>query len=211
MTEPEKRGKARAEQGQRAEDVVGPAGPPTAVVVPRHRPGQPMVPRRRILQMSFWSGLGAIVAGTVASGVDFLFPRGVSGFGSKVTLSESEVPPPGQKVVVASGRFWLSNLTAEQGGPGLLALWWKCPHLGCTVPWKEKFVWPDPATGAPTQGWFRCPCHGSTYTDAGVLVYGPAPRPLDTMALTVENGRITVDTGKITPGAQDNPQRAVRI
>ena len=211
MIEPGKHEKSSGEQAQRAEQAVPSASPSTAVVVPRHRPGEPMVPRRRILQMSFWSGLGAILAGTVASGVDFLYPRGVSGFGAKVSVSEGEVPPPGQKTVIARGRFWLSNLTEEQGGPGLLALWWKCPHLGCTVPWKDDFIWPDPATGSRTQGWFRCPCHGSTYTDAGVLVFGPAPRPLDTMELVVENGRITVDTAKITPGAPDNPQRAVRI
>jgi len=205
MVEPEKLKKASREQ------AAAPAGPSKAVVVPPHPPGQAVISRRRILQMSFWSGLGAVLAGTVASGVGFLYPRGVSGFGGKVSVSESAVPAPGQKAVVASGRFWLSNLTEEQGGPGLLALWWKCPHLGCTVPWNETFVWPDPTTGARTQGWFRCPCHGSTYTDAGVLVYGPAPRPMDTMELVVENGRITVDTGKITPGAPDNPQRAVRI
>jgi len=211
MTESKKREEARAEQPQRAGDVAVPDDPVTAVVVPRHQSGQPVVARRRILQMSFWSGLGAMVAGAVAGGVDFVYPRGVSGFGAKVSVNESEVPPPGQKKVIARGRFWLSNLTEEQGGPGLLALWWKCPHLGCTVPWKEGFVWPDPASGTLTQGWFRCPCHGSTYTDAGIRVFGPAPRSLDTMELVVEKGRITVDTGKITLGSPDNPQRAVRI
>jgi cytochrome b6-f complex iron-sulfur subunit len=187
-----------------------PAGPSTAVLAPRQPPGQPVVSRRRVLQIGFWSSLGAIIAGTTAGGLDLLYPRGVGGFGGKVTVNASDVPPPGGKKEVPEGRFWLVNLTQEQGGPGLLALWWKCPHLGCTVPWKEKFVWPDPA-GVPKVGWYRCPCHGSTYTDAGILVYGPAPRPLDTFELTVERGRITVDTSKITPGAPDNPDRAVRV
>ena len=31
----------------------------------------------------------------------------------------------------------LSTSRQEQGGPGFLALWWKCPHLGCTVPWRD--------------------------------------------------------------------------
>ena len=79
------------------------------------------------------------------------------------------------------------------------------------MPWKEDFVWPDPSTGAPTEGWFRCPCHGATYTDAGIRVFGPAPRSMDTMELVVEKGRITVDTGKITLGAPYNPLRAGRI
>jgi cytochrome b6-f complex iron-sulfur subunit len=189
---------------------AAPAGPSTAVVAAGRRPGGLSVSRRSILRLGFWSGLGAILAGAAAAGVDLLYPRKVGSFGGKISVSKDEVPRPGEKSVIVRGRFWLTNLTAEQGGPGLLALWWKCTHLGCTVPWREQFAWPD-AAGAPKTGWFRCPCHGSTYTDAGILVYGPAPRPLDTMELVVEGGRISVDTGKITRGASDNPQRAVRI
>ncbi len=189
-----------------------PGGPATAVVKQKMVPGTAIVSRRRILQLGFWSGIGAALAGTAAAGLDFMYPRGVAGFGGTVSVSAEAVPLPGQKIQVPAGRFWLVNLTEEQGGPGLLALWWKCPHLGCTVPWKPNFDWPDPASGANKQGWFRCPCHGSTYTDAGVLVFGPAPRPLDTMALSVgSDGRVTVDTGNVTAGASDNPDRAVRI
>ena len=204
---------ARAEAGnERKEREVAPAGPEKAVVPSRRRPpGQPLVSRRTVLRVGFWTSLGAVVAGAAACGLDLIYPRGVTGFGGKVTVGDVSQFPPGSKTKVAEGRFWLVHLTEEQGGPGLLALWWKCPHLGCTVPWREEFVWPDPVTGAPKRGWFRCPCHGSTYTDAGIRVFGPAPRSLDTMELTINNGRITVDTGKITPGAPDNPDRAVRV
>ena len=188
---------------------AAPAGPPHAVVGPGPALGEARVSRRGVLRIGFWTGLGAFIASAVASGIDLLYPRGVAGFGGSVTVSENEVPVPGGKAKIDRGRFWLVNLTEEQGGPGLLALWWKCPHLGCTVPWRETFLWPDPATGAAKQGWFRCPCHGSTYTDAGVRVFGPAPRSMDTMELAVEDGRIVVNTGKITPGGADNPQRAV--
>jgi cytochrome b6-f complex iron-sulfur subunit len=191
---------------------AAPAGPPTAVVAAGRQPGQPAVSRRSILRFGFWSGLGAIVAGAAACGVDMLYPRNVAGFGGRVSVDPSEVPQPGEKRPIQRGRFWLVNLTEEQGGPGVLALWWKCPHLGCTVPWKETFIWPDATTGADKQGWFRCPCHGSTFTDAGIRVFGPAPRSLDTMKLEVgSDGRIVVDTGNTTNGAPDNPDRAVRI
>jgi cytochrome b6-f complex iron-sulfur subunit len=104
------------------------------------------------------------------------------------------------------------NLTEEQGGPGLLALWWKCPHLGCTVPWRADFVWQEAETGQDKTGWFRCPCHGSTFTDAGIRVYGPSARSMDTMALRIdETERIIVNTGDITPGGPDNPERALPI
>ena len=190
---------------------AAPAGPPTAVVVPHHVAGQPRVSRRAVLRIGFWTSLGAGISGALASGVNLLYPRRVSGFGGQVVVNADSIPPPGEKVQIPEGRFWLVNLTEDQGGPGLLAIWWKCTHLGCTVPWRENFVWPDPTSGAPKQGWFRCPCHGSTYTDAGIRVYGPAPRPLDTMELTVVGGKVIVDSGKITKGAPDNAERAVRI
>ena len=200
------------EEADGGQAKAAPTTPPLAVVQPLRPAGQPRLSRRGVLRLGFWTSLGAIISGAVAAGVELLYPRGVSGFGGKVTVSAAGVPPPGEKKDIPEGRFWLVNLTPEQGGPGLLAIWWKCTHLGCTVPWKPTFVWPDPTTGAPKQGWFRCPCHGSTYTDAGVRVYGPAPRPLDTMDLVVNNdGSVTVDTGKVTKGGPDNPQRAVRI
>ncbi len=194
----------------RAEGTAKPAGPAIAVVPLRRPPGRPSFSRRRILQIGFWAGLGAAIAGSIGSTLGLLWPQSVKGFGGQVSAGDVSQYPPGTKTAVPEGRFWLVNLTQEQGGPGLLALWWKCPHLGCTVPWRETFVWPDPTSGAPKQGWFRCPCHGSTFTDAGILVFGPSSRPMDTMALTVENGRITVDTGNITPGGPDNADRAVR-
>jgi cytochrome b6-f complex iron-sulfur subunit len=165
-----------------------------------------------MLQTSFWAGIGAAVAGMAACGLDIIYPTQVTGFGGTVSVPAATVPQPGEKVQIGEGRFWLVNLTSEQGGPGLLALWWKCPHLGCTVPWVPGFVFPDPATGALKQGWFRCPCHGSTYTDAGIRVFGPAPRSMDTMELTVSSsGDVTVNTGSVLPGGPDNPDRAIRL
>ncbi len=196
----------------RKEQAALPAGPPTAVVIAPNQPGSPIVSRRRMLQVSFWAGIGAMVAGMAACGLHIIYPSKVTGFGGTVSVPAAAVPGPGEKVQIGEGRFWLVNLTAEQGGPGLLALWWKCPHLGCTVPWEPTFVWPDPATGALKPGWFRCPCHGSTYTDAGVRVFGPAPRSMDTMEITVSGGGdLTVNTGARVNGAPDNPDRVVRV
>ncbi|NNC42219.1 MAG: Rieske 2Fe-2S domain-containing protein, partial [Acidimicrobiia bacterium] len=58
--------------------------------------------------------------------------------------------------------------TAFDGIPviagGFTALWQKCVHLGCRVPWC-----------ASSQG-FECPCHGSKYNAHGEYFAGPAPR-----------------------------------
>jgi cytochrome b6-f complex iron-sulfur subunit len=174
-------------------------------------PGVRQVSRRGLLRVTFWSGLTAGLAVITASIVDFLYPRGVTGFGGVVNVKgTTDQYPPGSKTAVPEGRFWLVNLTADQGGPGFLALWWKCPHLGCTVPWRPNFVWPDPATGQEEQGWFRCPCHGSTYDNAGVRVYGPAPRSMDRFELTIDSSkRISVNTGSVEKGTPDNASFAV--
>ena len=152
------------------------------------------------------AGLLAAIAGGL--GLDFLWPKKIIGFGTAVNVGAVNVPKAGADPVrVVEGRFWLVNIpagTAESPG-GLLALYQKCPHLGCTVPWRPDFVF------GGVKGWFRCPCHGSTYTkEGGVLVAGPAPHSMDTMAITVNpNGDLTVETGQVKAGGQDNPFRAV--
>ena len=176
------------------------------------RVGQAEMSRRGLLRITFWSGLGAGLLAFAGSLIDFLYPRGITGFGSVVAAGTVAEFPPGSKTDNTEGKFWLVNLTEEQGGPGFLALWWKCPHLGCTVPWRENFSFVNPQTGVNKQGWFRCPCHGSTYNDAGVRVFGPAPRSMDRMEITIDadSGRISVNTGSISKGTEDNASFAVQ-
>jgi len=171
------------------------------------------ISRRGILRLTFWIGLGAGVAALAGVLVDMLYPRGITGFGGIISVGTTDQFAPGSKTSVQSGKLWLVNLTAEQGGPGILALYWKCPHLGCTVPWRDTFVFVDPTTNQEKKGWFRCPCHGSTYNDAGVRVFGPAPRSMDHMDVQIDpaSKRISINTGKITKGSPDNPKFAVKV
>ncbi|MBI2263881.1 MAG: Rieske 2Fe-2S domain-containing protein [Armatimonadetes bacterium] len=69
---------------------------------------------------------------------------------------------------------------------GVSAVSGVCTHLGCTVRWnQDKQI-------------FECPCHGSKFYKNGVNYAGPAPRPLDQLAVNVtEDGNIQVDTAKI--------------
>jgi cytochrome b6-f complex iron-sulfur subunit len=178
---------------------------PVASQAPRTRP---FVSRRTLLAGGFWSGLGLAMVGLLGSPLSFLWPRKVTGFGGKVTVPAARVPAAGSEPVhIPEGKFFLANLAPgqEESPGGLLALWHKCPHLGCSVPWRPDFEY------GGSKGWYRCPCHGSTYTrGAGLLVFGPAPRPLDTMAIDVkDNGDVVVNTGAIAKGGKDNPQRTV--
>jgi len=173
--------------------------------------------RRSFLRVSAFAGLALFVGSQIAGFLAFFNLRKPTGFGGVVNVAANRVPAPSADPVrISEGKFWLVNLNGPEGDVlgaggtgGLLALYWKCPHLGCSVPWNPAF------NGATVNfpgviGWFRCPCHGSTYSRAGVRVFGPAPRPMDTMALTVNaDGSINVNTGAITSGDADNPLRAV--
>lgn len=177
------------------------------------------IARRSFLRVSFFAGLILTLGSSIAGLLAFFNLRNPTGFGAPVTVPRSLIPPPGADPVrITDGKFWLVNLEGAQGDVlgvggtgGLLALYWKCPHLGCVVPWRADFN--GALVGYPgIIGWFRCPCHGSTYSRAGVRVFGPAPRSMDTFLLEVNgDGSVTVNTRAITSGAADppNPLRAI--
>ena len=75
----------------------------------------------------------------------------------------------------------------KDGKAPWLIVYGNCTHLGC-VPLGQQGEY---------HGWC-CPCHGSIYDRFGVIKAGPAPRPMDIMAVSIENGNVVVDTGKIT-------------
>ncbi|MBI1885458.1 MAG: ubiquinol-cytochrome c reductase iron-sulfur subunit [Chloroflexi bacterium] len=188
-------------------------GTPVASPVPRPRG---LVSRRVLILGGFWSGLMLALIGVLGPSFDFLYPRRVRGFGGPIPVARTQIPPPGgDPLRNFEGRFWLVHLEpgttphGEKTRGGVLALWTKCPHLGCTVPWRPEFNF------LGRRGWFRCPCHGSTYTkDGGIRVYGPAPRSMDTFPVEVkEDGSIVVETGPANAekGSPDNPSRAVKI
>ena len=72
----------------------------------------------------------------------------------------------------------------------VLALWRKCPHLGCQVPQL-----------CDQSQWFECLCHGSKYTVLGEKRDGPAPRGLDRFEVTVADGVYIVNTREVISGS----------
>jgi cytochrome b6-f complex iron-sulfur subunit len=71
---------------------------------------------------------------------------------------------------------------------GIVALYQKCVHLGCRVPWCQSAQW------------FECPCHGSKYNRVGEKRDGPAPRGLDRFQAIVAGGSVTINTGLLSVG-----------
>ncbi len=103
----------------------------------------------------------------------------------------------GSVTTVEEGAFHLVRLNEES----FIALSWRDSHFRrCTVPWKPDFVWPDPDTGQPKEGWFRDPCAGSTYDKEGHRVFGPATRDLDRYAVSIDGDRVFVNTKRFVCG-----------
>ena len=73
----------------------------------------------------------------------------------------------------------------------ILALWRRCPHLGCMIP---------PACEERSR--FQCFCHQSTYNILGEkLLLGPAPRGMDRFPVRFDaEGTLIIDTREVING-----------
>ncbi|MEP0766915.1 MAG: Rieske (2Fe-2S) protein [Fimbriimonadia bacterium] len=100
----------------------------------------------------------------------------------------AEVPSGEMKEVTFSVRvedgFMVADrkytLYLRRDADGVIALDPACTHLGCRVRYQ------------PEKNRFLCPCHGGVFDEAGKVVSGPPPRPLERAPVKVEDGRIWV-------------------
>jgi cytochrome b6-f complex iron-sulfur subunit len=136
--------------------------------------------RRQFLGIAWGASLAALGGEAIAALFKFIQPVSAGGFGGVVRAGRVDEFTPGSVSLVKAGRFFLYRL--EDGS--FLALWQRCTHLGCSVPWVEE------------EGQFHCPCHGSLYNRVGEVLGGPAPRPLDIFPVTIKDGEVFVDTGQ---------------
>jgi len=89
-------------------------------------------------------------------------------------------------------------LKDEASGTYWIALYQKCVHLGCTVPYRNDC------------DSFKCPCHGSHYNVDGEWLDGPAPRSLDRFRITINGDSVNVDTGQLNQ-AVPHPDDTTRL
>ena len=151
---------------------------------PSMEPPSAEVPRRDFLNTT-WKVLGvALIAEAAWTSYDILSPKPAAGFGGSVDAGPvSDYVQEGSVQYFLNGRFYI---TQYQGG--LRALYQKCPHLGCRVPFCDSAAQ------------FQCPCHGSVYNIIGEYLQGPAPRGMDRFPITIQDGRVMVDTSSVAEG-----------
>ncbi len=195
--------------------LAGDSAPPAPYVPPD--PEIIGVSRRQFFNRSIVLMMQIGLGGFGAACIAFLWPQLGGGFGSAfkvglVTDLLAEIRSNNGFLYKAEGRMWLTEypngaiekaraaysapeLAGMEAGHtlgldgGIIALYQKCPHLGCRVP------------SCGTSQWFECPCHGSQYNRVGEKRGGPAPRGMDRFAMSIgADGSLTVNTGAIVQG-----------
>ena len=168
------------------------------------------VSRRQFFNRTAVTLMAASIGAFGASCVAFLWKGADGGFGSKISAGKVDDIVSGIRankgfLYLAEARAWvteypkgsLSKAKAVYGAQapvfagmeaGIVALYQKCPHLGCRVP------------ECSSSQWFECQCHGSQYNRVGEVRGGPAPRGMDRFAVSVSNGNLTIDTGAVFAG-----------
>ncbi len=159
------------------------------------------VTRRSFFNRGILAMTGLGLSGFGAASLAFLWPTGAGSAGTKVTVGTVDdvqrsiddkqpfynasakvyIQPYPKDDVANAETVYPSTIVAGMA-QGFVALYQKCPHLGCRVPWCQ------------TSQWFECPCHGSKYNRVGEKRGGPAPRGMDRFPLEVSGGNIIVDT-----------------
>jgi cytochrome b6-f complex iron-sulfur subunit len=187
--------------------ALAPAGAPPVARAPMD-PETLGVTRRQFFNRSITAFFTLGLSGFGAASVAFLWPSLSGGFGSKIKVGKldeilGEIRSTREPFYLAEARTWIAPYPPEAAsraagvykGPvlegmkeGVVALYQKCVHLGCRVPFCKSAQW------------FECPCHGSRYNRVGEQKAGPAPRGLDRFGVEVTGGVLVVDTSEVIQG-----------
>jgi cytochrome b6-f complex iron-sulfur subunit len=140
------------------------------------------VDRRRFLNRAMLGSLSLFAIAMGAGSAGFLWPPKVKSgkFGTKIVAGKrstllEDIKRYGRPIYNIDGKFYIVRYDGNDPGyyaragalaGGLMAIYQKCSHLGCRVPY------------CPTSGWFECPCHDARFNGAGEYASGPAPAGL---------------------------------
>ncbi|MGH2462775.1 MAG: ubiquinol-cytochrome c reductase iron-sulfur subunit [Candidatus Limnocylindria bacterium] len=169
------------------------------------QPGPPTreISRRSFLRNAVGVGVGLLTLQFLGGTILFLYPNLRGGLGDPNlvigTAADIATQQPewvrGLPFIYNKARLLIVNIPAGKSrvegtgeefpdpGNDIIALYRKCPHLGCNIPQL-----------CDRSLWFECLCHGSKYTILGEKRGGPAPRGMDRFAHRVEDGVYIVDT-----------------
>ncbi|MBA2284439.1 MAG: Rieske 2Fe-2S domain-containing protein, partial [Ktedonobacteraceae bacterium] len=71
-----------------------------------------------------------------------------------------------------------NSIVRDSDGSYWLALYYRCTHLGCMVPFRNDCVS------------FNCPCHTARFNVDGTYISGPSPRGMDRFILSFQGDEV---------------------
>ncbi len=168
------------------------------------------ISRRQFFNRGILITMAVSIGAFGAAAISFLYAKSAGGFGGKVDAGagfkdvQAVWAATKAPYYVPEARTYLQPYPTNDvpkakkipqyapviGGmeQGIVALYQRCVHLGCKVPWCQ------------TSQWFECPCHGSKYSRVGEKKGGPAPRGLDHFVVEVSGDRLTINTEVVITG-----------
>lgn len=166
-----------------------PQQPKPAAVAPKPAAAAKGMTRGDFLWVG-WGTLAAFGAAIAGASARFFFPNVIYEPSQKFNAG------PAKSFDIGVSTKWLNEqrMWIIRTPEGIYALWARCTHLGCTPNW------------FPDQNRFKCPCHGSNYTQAGDVIAGPAPKPLWRAKIELAaTGDLIVDKAQLEdkPGPRD--------
>lgn len=184
-----------------------------------HGPNIGEISRRSFMRRMLGVGVGLLSLEFLGGTLAFLWPNLTGGLGGQIeigTATDINAQQPawktGEPYIYTKARLFFVNVPAAKSlvdgsnqtieDPGdkvspdvapvdrsVLALYRKCPHLGCQIPQL-----------CDASHWFECLCHGSKYTVLGEKRDGPAPRGMDRFNVSMNGSTYVVDTSEIITG-----------
>jgi cytochrome b6-f complex iron-sulfur subunit len=175
-----------------------------------HGPPVGEMSRRTFMRRLVGVGVGILSIEFLAGTTAFLWPNIREGLGGQLSIGTAKdvatnepewvkgLPYPFQEarvffVNIPAGESLVENpdnpKSVPDPGDKVLALYRKCPHLGCQIPQLCE-----------SSHWFECLCHGSKYTILGEKRDGPAPRGMDRFNVVIQDGVYVIDTSELIDG-----------
>ena len=131
-----------------------------------------------------WTMLATSLGALFLATARFLFPNALIEPPMRFKVGPPSDYPSGSVSIEwkASHGIWIVRSDAYKGRDSIYALLATCTHLGCTPNWLEA------------EQKFKCPCHGTGFYVNGINFEGPAPRPLERVAIRLaSDGNLEID------------------
>lgn len=163
----------------------------------------PPIKRRQVLTAAGmgWLALAVSAVLTTLGLQRFLYPNAGQRRHLRVSIGDlsalSAMPPISIKEDYKKLGFYVARCR-----DGISALSISCTHLGCALNWVES------------ERKFKCPCHGSGFSQEGLNLEGPAPRPMERFKIVIEEDSVIVNCSKVyryEKGEWNDPDSFIRI